>query len=91
MTEHEEVIDGGYVPSTEYYSELGNRFSYHVPFGSQKDRYEAIRRKVYNLAEYLGKVCPPSRELSIAMTKLDEVMFFANASIARNEKELGEE
>lgn len=85
------VNRNSYPPSLQYLEELKNRFSYHAPFGTQQERYEEIRSRIYNLAEFLGSICPPSRELSIAMTKLDEVSFFSNASIARNEKQLGEE
>lgn len=80
-----------YLPSEALLHELDNRFSYHAPIGNQAQRYEIIRGEIRKLAELLQRTCPGSRELSIAMTKLDEVGFFANASIARNEKLLGEE
>lgn len=75
-----------YVPSEGLLQDLDNRFSYHAPVGNQKERYESIRGEIRTLAEVLQRRCPPSRELSIAMTKLDEVMFFANASIGRTEE-----
>jgi hypothetical protein len=75
-----------YVPSEQLLRDLDNRFLYHAPVGNQTERYESIRTECRLLAEVLQRRCPPSRELSIAMTKLDEVMFFANASIARTEE-----
>jgi hypothetical protein len=30
--------------------------------------------------------CPEGRELSLALSNLEEVMFWANAAIARNQK-----
>lgn len=66
--------------------EIANRFTYHVPHNDQATRYEAIRAKVRMCAEALNELCPPCRELNIAFTKLDEVVFFANAAIARREK-----
>lgn len=80
-----------YEVSDALWNERESRFMYHVPFGDQAERYAGIRERIANFSHFLDVTCPPSRELSIAMTKLDEVMFFANASIARNENKLGEE
>ena len=63
--------------------ELENRFTYHPPKGEQAERYEKIRAGALGFAIFLNAMCPDSREKSIAMTKLDEVVFWANASIAR--------
>lgn len=65
--------------------ELNKRFTYHAPFGDQPRRYEDIRRNAYTLAGFLVASCPESRELSLALTKLEEAVFWANAAIARNE------
>ena len=66
---------------------LCNIFTYHKPIGNQSDRYDDIRNTAKNFAMLLKQVTPPSREQSIALTKLEEVCFWANAAIARNEKE----
>lgn len=65
---------------------LENDFTYHSPIDGQPERYQAIREKAKMLARTIIKRTPPSREQSVALTKLDEVVFWANASIARNEK-----
>lgn len=65
---------------------IENNFSYHSPFGDQPKRYETIRSMGKQLAEYLISNCPDSRERSLAITKLEEAVMWANASIARNEK-----
>jgi hypothetical protein len=65
---------------------LLNDFTYHAPFGTQPERYAALRMQVQALAMYLADHCPPSRELSVALTNLEQVMFWGNAAIARNEK-----
>lgn len=65
--------------------ELNNRFTYHAPKDNQPQRYEMIRAKANDLAFRLSEFCPSSRELSLALTKLEECAFWANASIARNE------
>lgn len=65
--------------------DLENRFTHHPPFGSQPDRYKTIRRIALGLADLIDGACPPSREKSLAFTKLEEAVMWANASIARNE------
>lgn len=62
-----------------------NAYSYHAPKGDQPDRYEAIRGNAKQLAMLIDMVCPESRERSLAHTKLEEAVMWANASIARNE------
>jgi hypothetical protein len=66
--------------------DLNVRFTYHAPFGSQPERYEEIRARALDYADYLLKRCPDSRELSLAITHLEEVVFWANAAIARHEE-----
>lgn len=64
---------------------LYNRFQHHPPVGNQQERYEKIRVEALKLAEVLDELCPQSRELSLAMTNLEQACFWANASIARND------
>ena len=66
-------------------SEIENNYTYHTPKGSQPERYTAIRAKAKELAELIEDCCPGSREKSLAFTKLEEAVMWANASIARNE------
>ncbi len=77
-----------YTPSPALLARLRNDHVYHPPIAelSQAKRYEAIRLAALNFGTYLLTQCPESRELSTALTNLDAVVFFANASIARNEK-----
>ncbi|KIX13793.1 Acb2/Tad1 domain-containing protein [Dethiosulfatarculus sandiegensis] len=63
--------------------ELMNRFTYHAPKEGQPEKYEAMRAEALKLAELVNDSCPESREKSLALTKLDEVVFWANAAIAR--------
>ena len=65
--------------------DLANRYTYHAPKGDQAKRYGEIRKACLDLASVVVALTPGSREQSTALTKLDEVMFFANAAIARNE------
>jgi hypothetical protein len=71
--------------------DLNVRFTYHKPFGTQPARYEEIRARALDYADYLVKRCPDSRELSLAITNLEEVVFWANAAIARDEENPNEE
>lgn len=64
---------------------INKNFTYHAPKGDQTERYEAIRTKARELAELIEESCPDSREKSLANTKLEEAVMWANASIARNE------
>jgi hypothetical protein len=65
--------------------ELTKRFTYHAPKGDQTERYGYIRNGFAALAFMLDDKCPDSRELSLAMTHLEQACMWANAAIARNE------
>lgn len=78
----------GYIQEYENESkreQIENAFSYHTPKQSQSVRYENIREYAKDMAFMLTALCPPSRELSLALTHLEECIMFANAAIARNE------
>lgn len=64
---------------------LEKDFTYHPPKPGQTVRYEAIRAQAKQYARFILDNTIPSREQSTALTKLDEVVFWANAAIARNE------
>ena len=63
--------------------ELTKRFTYHSPKDDQPERYEMIRDKGKELAIIINHLCPESREQSLAFTKLEEAVMWANAAIAR--------
>lgn len=65
--------------------DLARRFTYHPPQPDQKPRYEFIRARLEATAFMVCNLTPPSREQSLALTKLEEAGFWANASIARGE------
>lgn len=65
--------------------QIHRTFTYHPPKGDQTDRYEVIRASARGLALLIEEKCPPSREQSLAITKLQEAVMWANASIACNE------
>ena len=65
--------------------ELERRFSHHEPSEEKALLHTGIRIKVMYLARKIDECVPDGREKSLAMTKLEEVMFWANAAIARSE------
>lgn len=65
--------------------QLENQFSHHAPKGDQPGRYILQRRDFLKMAMLICNRTPAGRERSIALTKLEEAMFWANAAIARNE------
>ena len=63
---------------------IENTFTYHPPKNGQPAMYVAIRDKAKDLAYLIDELVPDSREKSLAMTKLEECVMWANAGIARN-------
>lgn len=66
--------------------DLLNRFTYHPPHSDQLARYSILREFALDFADRIHEHCPDSCEKSLAITKLEEAVMWANASIARNEK-----
>jgi hypothetical protein len=64
---------------------LDERFTYHAPKGDQEERYESLRGFAKQTAKAICTHCPDSREKSLALTNIEQAMFWANAAIARNE------
>lgn len=64
---------------------IENNFTYHAPTGDQVGRYGRIRDAAKEFALLINGLTPESREQSLAMTKLEEAVMWANAAIARNE------
>ena len=64
---------------------IENNFTYHEPKEGQPVKYKGIRDMAKDFAHIIESFVPDSREKSLAMTKLEEAVFWANAGIARNE------
>lgn len=65
--------------------QIEKAFTYHPPKEGQPYKYMAIRDKGKDMARIIDELVPDSREKSLAMTKLEECVMWANAGIARNE------
>jgi hypothetical protein len=63
--------------------DIENRFTYHPPKEGQPEIYNQIRDWAKSYAYLLNKLCPEGREKALAITHLEETVFWANASIAR--------
>lgn len=74
-----------YVPTVDEADKVENSFTYHAPKPNQIPRYEELRDAGHTLASLLLSHVPPSRERSLAMTKLEECIMWANKGIACNE------
>lgn len=69
--------------------DIENRFQFHQPSTDKtRSMHEWVRASCKSFAYDLSEVLPKSREASLVLTKLEELMFWANAAIARtHEKE----
>lgn len=65
---------------------LQNDFTYHAPFGDQAVRYGELRDAGKRLAEAVVIRTPVCREQSLALTKIEEAIFWANAAVSRHER-----
>jgi len=69
-------------------TDLEKRFMSH-PVSEETARHiEYVRHACLDLAVDIDNMVPASREKSLAITNLEEVMFWANAGIARNKEEV---
>ena len=65
--------------------DLENRFMYHKPKSESITlHHEAVRGGCLELSTLINNLVPECREKTLAITKLEEVMMWANAGIARN-------
>jgi hypothetical protein len=65
--------------------DIENSFTYHPPKGDQQDRYVRLRDNAKQLAHMINEFVSNSREKSLAITKLEESIMWANKGIACNE------
>jgi len=63
--------------------DIDNKFSYHKPVKENEMAFEEVRTRCRRLAHFINDVVPIGRERALALTKLEEVVMWANAGIAR--------
>lgn len=65
-------------------ADLDNRFGFHPANDTSRPRHERVRQLYRELAGEVDALAgPDSREKSLAITALEESMFWSNAAIAR--------
>jgi len=65
--------------------DIESRFAFHAATTEEKrNEHTSARENCRQLADFLNSKLPEGREKALAVTKLEEVMFWANAAIARN-------
>jgi hypothetical protein len=75
---------GGITERLDLHDRIERDFKYHAPTDAQVPKYNEIRDRAREYAHRLVDLVPPGRELSVALTKLEECVMAANAGIARN-------
>lgn len=63
--------------------DIDNRFRFHPATADTGPRHDALRALCGDMARILNAELPDGREKSLAITHLEEVMFWGNAAIAR--------
>ncbi|WP_395759489.1 hypothetical protein OIE82_27180 [Streptomyces althioticus] len=65
--------------------DIEHRFAFHAASRQEKrDEHTSARQGCRQLADRLNELLPEGREKALAITKLEEVMFWSNAAIARS-------
>lgn len=63
---------------------IEHNFQHHPPTAEKVKLHETLRSAALELALRIHDLCPDSREQSVAITKTEEALMWANAAIARN-------
>lgn len=70
--------------------DLKNRFGFHPANDpAVQEQHSEVRSLLLDVAATLDASLPPGREHAVVLTKLEEVMFWSNAAIARHSSPLG--
>lgn len=65
-------------------ADIENRFAFHAATTEEKrDAHTSVRQQCRQVADFLNEKLPDGREKSLAITHLEEAMFWGNAALAR--------
>ena len=67
--------------------DLSRRFTYVEPNESRAIMHEGLRNTAHGFAYSIVTNAPPCRERSLAITKIEEALMWANAALARGGEE----
>jgi len=77
------MSDGeNYVPPVDY-DDLDRRMGYHPADADRATLHQSVREAARRMAVTISQDVPEGRERALALTKVEEAMFWANAGIAR--------
>jgi hypothetical protein len=62
--------------------ELNERFGYHPATQKSAPEHAAVRMLFLETAKQVRDMCPPGRDLSLALTELQSAMHWTNSAIA---------
>lgn len=65
--------------------ELAYRFKQHEMSEEASQKSKKLRDEIFDVADTIDLCCSDSREKSLALTKLEECLFWCNADLARNQ------
>lgn len=65
-------------------NEIARRVGYRAPTSEAARRHQVIRQAIGSAMVTVVRAVPTCREQSLAVTKLEEALFWANAGVARN-------
>lgn len=85
ISREEPQLPGMRVPTEAEDQRRSINFAHHPPNHNQVRRMQEIRAAAGELSRLLDRCCAPSRELSLAQTRCEELVMWANAAIARHE------
>ncbi len=69
-----------------FVEDLRNKVKHHPPsHDGIATKHVEWREEIFRLGLIIGLLVPKGREQSVALTKLEEMMFWGNAGIARNQ------
>jgi hypothetical protein len=63
--------------------DIKNRVTYHPPTEEKIRKHSLVRGHIQTVMEDFNETLPEGREKSLVFTKLEEVMFWANAAVGR--------
>ena len=65
--------------------DLTYRFKHHEMSEEASQKSKKLRDNIFDIADTIDIYCSDSREKSLALTKLEECLFWCNADLARNQ------